>query len=140
MPTLLPAESNDAVFGMRPESCHQAPVTVNLFVYGSLRDPAVQRGLFGRLVEGAIDALPGYRLGTVTIRDEAAIRTSGTDTHLIVSPSDDPEDRVSGLVLRLTEAELAVADAYEVEDYARIAVTLESGIEAFVYARAGEEQ
>lgn len=113
-------------------------IAVNLFVYGSLHDPAVQRSLFGRLVKGAPDALRGYRLGTVTIRDEDAIRTSGTAAHLIVDPSDDPTDNVPGLVLQLSEAELKIADAYEVEDYARIAVTLESGIEAFVYARAGE--
>lgn len=123
---------------MRPESCHQDAVTVNLFVYGSLRDPAVQHDLFGRLVEGASDVLPGYRLGTVVITDEAAIRTSGTAIHLIASRTSDPKDCVPGFVLRLTEAELAIADDYEVEDYARIAVTLESGIEAFVYARAGE--
>ena len=112
-------------------------MSINLFVYGSLRDPQVQLGLFGRLVEGAPDGLPGYRLGTVKIRDEPAIRTSGTDTHLIVDPTDDPADRVEGIVLRITEAELATADDYEVEEYARIAVMLESGIEAFVYARAG---
>jgi len=111
-------------------------MVINLFVYGSLRDPAVQTSLFGRLVQGAPDALPGYRLGTVRIRDEEAIRTSGTATHLIVDPGH-PPDRVEGFVLHLTEAELAIADDYEVEDYARIAVTLESGIEAFVYVRAG---
>jgi gamma-glutamylcyclotransferase (GGCT)/AIG2-like uncharacterized protein YtfP len=115
-------------------------MTVLLFVYGSLRDPAVQRSLFGRLVEGSADALPGYRIGTVTIRDEAAILTSGTATHRIVQRSIDSNDRVEGFVLHLTEAELAIADAYEVEDYARIAVTLESGIEAFVYAAAGDAQ
>jgi len=113
-------------------------MSVYLFVYGSLRDPAVQRALFGRVVDGTADALPGYRLNTVTIRDEGAIRTSGTATHLILDPSDDPGDRVPGMVLRLSETELRAADAYEVDDYARIAVTLESGIEAFVYARAGE--
>lgn len=112
-------------------------MVINLFVYGSLRDPAVQTSLFGRLVQGAPDALPGYRLGTVRIRDEEAIRTSGTATHLIVDPTDDPDDRVDGFVLRITEAELATADDYEVEEYARIAVMLESGIEAFVYVRAG---
>jgi len=63
-------------------------MTVMLFVYGSLRDPAVQRALFGRLIEGRPDALPGYRLSTVTIRDAAAIATSGTATHRIVRPGD----------------------------------------------------
>jgi hypothetical protein len=41
-------------------------------------------------------------------------------------------------VLHLSDAELAIADDYEADDYARIAVTLESGNDAFVYAAAGE--
>jgi len=113
-------------------------VAAHLFVYGSLRDPAVQRGLFGRAVEGTPDALPGYRLGEVTITDAAAIAASGTAGHRILRRSDEPQARVEGLVLHLTDAELATADDYEVDDYARIAVTLESGNEAFVYAAAGE--
>ena len=110
---------------------------VRLFVYGSLRDPNVQRALFGREVEGRCDALPGYQLGEVTIDDADAIAKSGSATHRIVRATGDPADRVEGQVLRLSAVELAAADAYETKDYARVAVRLESGIEAFVYARAG---
>lgn len=108
----------------------------NLFTYGTLRDPEVQRSLFGRLVPGAADILVGYRLGTVTISDPEVIATSGIETHLCVDETGDPGDRIEGQVLRLTEAELAAADAYETADYERVAVTLASGIEAFLYARA----
>jgi gamma-glutamylcyclotransferase (GGCT)/AIG2-like uncharacterized protein YtfP len=114
-------------------------VNVHLFSYGTLRQDDVQRALFGRAVAGAADALPGYRVATVTISDPAAIETSGFATHLILDPTGDPADRVEGVVLTLSEAELAIADSYEDAAYARIAARLESGIEAFVYVRAGEE-
>lgn len=111
-------------------------LTVRLFTYGTLRDPAVQRRLFGRLVQGVPDAIPGFRLGTVTIRDEAAIATSGTAIHLVVDETGDAADRVDGIVLHLTPAELAAADAYETADYRRVTVILASGAEAFLYAKA----
>jgi hypothetical protein len=109
---------------------------IKLFTYGTLRDPGVQQALFGRLVPGSVDTLPGYRPGTETIRDPDVIATSGTETHLCVDESGDPADRIEGLVLTLTEAELEVADAYETADYRRVTVTLASGIQAFLYARA----
>ena len=44
---------------------------------------------------------------------------------------------MAGLVLGLSEAELARADAYEGEaDYVRVRIRLESGREAFVYLSA----
>jgi len=43
---------------------------------------------------------------------------------------------VAGTVFEITPAELAAADAYEVSDYARVAVKLKSGVEAWVYVRA----
>jgi gamma-glutamylcyclotransferase (GGCT)/AIG2-like uncharacterized protein YtfP len=44
-------------------------------------------------------------------------------------------DRVPGTVFEITPAELAAADAYEVADYERIAVTLASGQGAWVYVQ-----
>ena len=41
-----------------------------------------------------------------------------------------------GRRLRITAAELAAADTYEVSDYRRVAVRLKSGLEAFVYVGA----
>jgi gamma-glutamylcyclotransferase (GGCT)/AIG2-like uncharacterized protein YtfP len=97
---------------------------VNLFAYGSLRERDVQRAVFGRGVEGTPDALVGFALSSLPAG------------HLIVDETGDAADRVPGLRLSITQAELAGADAYEIADYARIAVRLESGAEAFVYARA----
>jgi hypothetical protein len=96
---------------------------MELFVYGTLGEPAVQRRLFGRTLEARSDALAGF-----------ALRPLGTSGHSIASRTGDPADRVPGLRLSPGEADLAAADAYEPEDYVRIAVRLESGTEAFVYA------
>ena len=110
--------------------------TIRLFSYGTLRDDAVQLRLFGRLVPGTPGALPGFRLGTVTIRDEAVVATSGISVHLCADETGDPADTIEGTVLSLTEAELAIADDYETADYKRVSVTLASGVDAFLYARA----
>ena len=51
-------------------------------------------------------------------------------------PTGNPADEVAGVAFRITEAELAAADTYEVSAYKRIAVPLKSGLEAFVYVAA----
>ena len=108
-----------------------------LFSYGTLRQPEVQRALFGRVVPMAADALLGFRLESVRITDPQVIATSGSDTHpMLVRGAADAQ--VPGAALRLTPAELAAADAYEVDDYARIAVTLASGRAAFAYVSRSE--
>lgn len=103
-----------------------------LFSYGTLRQPEVQESLFGRAVPTVEDTLPGFRLGWVTITDPAVLATSGSDRHPIIVRAGD-RDRVAGACLELTDAELAAADAYEVEDYVRSAVVLGSGVRAWVY-------
>jgi gamma-glutamylcyclotransferase (GGCT)/AIG2-like uncharacterized protein YtfP len=99
---------------------------VSLFVYGSLKEDDVQRAVFGRAVAGTPDTLAGFALSRLPAG------------HLIVERTGNAADRVAGLRLSIGEAELAAADAYEIADYARVAARLESGAEAFVYARAGE--
>ena len=96
----------------------------------------MQRALFGRLVDGAPDALVGFTLATVTIQDPVAIERSGMAVHAIVDSSADPAERVPGVVLSLSEAELAIADTYEDAAYKRVSTRLASGREAFVYVRA----
>jgi hypothetical protein len=109
---------------------------VLLFSYGTLQQDDVQISTFGRLLQGAPDALPGYRHAWLRITDPEVIRTSGSDMHPIVTPSDDPADRVLGRVFQITPEELAAADSYEVDDYRRVLVKLGSGAEAWVYVRA----
>ncbi|GAA4572204.1 gamma-glutamylcyclotransferase family protein [Planotetraspora kaengkrachanensis] len=111
---------------------------VNLFSYGTLQDPAVQKANFGRLLEGRPDALPGYRSSIVQITDPEVLAVSGAAWHPIVTPTGDPADQVQGTVFMITESELAAADEYEVSDYIRIGVTLASGTHAWVYVEADQ--
>lgn len=107
-----------------------------LFSYGSLRQPEVQLGNFGRLLEGEADAASGWRVEEVHIDDPAVVALSGSDRHKIMVPTGDPADCVEGFVFALTPDELAAADAYEVADYARVEIDLRSGGRCWAYARA----
>jgi gamma-glutamylcyclotransferase (GGCT)/AIG2-like uncharacterized protein YtfP len=108
-----------------------------LFSYGTLRQPEVQRATFGREIEGYLDAIVGYDLDYVTITDPHVIATSGSDHHPILRPTDRPDAHVDGTVFTISEADLAAADDYEVDDYHRISVPLRSGPHAWVYVFAG---
>jgi hypothetical protein len=109
---------------------------VLLFSYGTLQLERVQLESFGRRLDGADDAMPGYRRTMLEITDPDVIRTSGERFHPIVSQTGEPADEVQGKVFSISEAELAAADAYEVSDYRRISVRLKSGKKAWVYVRA----
>ena len=113
----------------------QAP-TEWLFSYGTLQQQGVQISTFGRLLEGRPDGLPGFRETMVRITDPDVLATSGKEFHPIVTPSDDPADEIAGTVFQVTDEELAQADVYEVDDYKRVAVTLKSGLKAWVYVAA----
>lgn len=104
-----------------------------LFSYGTLRQPEVQMGNFGRLLEGRVDALVGFDLSWIEIADPEVVALSGSDRHPLVTATGDPADTVEGMAFRVTEAEIAAADAYEVDDYVRVATMLKSGTTAFVY-------
>ncbi len=106
-----------------------------LFSYGTLQQADVQIDLFGRRLDGETDALTGYVAGTLTITDESVAALGGEETYLVLRPGG-PDDRIAGVALYLSDAELVAADAYETDDYRRITVTLESGREAFVYVAA----
>jgi gamma-glutamylcyclotransferase (GGCT)/AIG2-like uncharacterized protein YtfP len=107
-----------------------------LFSYGTLRQREVQLAIFGRALNGQADVLPGYALSPLLITDPSVIATSGTVHHTIVRETGDRLDEVPGVVFRITESELAAADAYEVADCKRVTVRLGSGIDAFVYVDA----
>lgn len=104
-----------------------------LFSFGTLQDAVVQQAVFGRELQGSADVLRGFRLGVLTITDPEVIRLSGLSEHPLLMPSSDPADEVRGQVLAITAADLAAADDYEVDDYARTEVTLASGTVAWVY-------
>ena len=97
----------------------------------------MQLTTFGRELNGHVDAIVGYELDWVTITDPHVIATSGSDRHPILRPSDQAGAEVGGTVFTITEAELAAADEYEVDDYRRVMVPLRSGGQAWVYVFAG---
>ena len=105
-----------------------------LFSYGTLRQPQVQVATFGRLLDGEADAVVGHELGWVTIVDPHVLAASGSDRHPALVPSARPDAAVEGMVFRITEAELAAADDYEVDDYTRVRIPLRSGRAGWVYA------
>jgi gamma-glutamylcyclotransferase (GGCT)/AIG2-like uncharacterized protein YtfP len=108
-----------------------------LFSYGTLRQRKVQLTTFGRELDGRPDAIVGYDLEHVTITDPHVIATSGSDRHPILRPSQRQDAAVEGTVFAVSADELAAADAYEVDDYRRIAVPLRAGERAWVYVFAG---
>ena len=84
----------------------------------------MQLSTFGRRLAGDRDELPGFMLGRSGPHADAVFTGSQTD-------------RVAGMRFDVTAAELASADEYERADqYARVAVTLASGREAWVYVSA----
>ena len=105
----------------------------NLFSYGTLQLPQVQQSLFGRLLEGNNEELPGYRVEELKIRDRAVIEKSGTDMHPILVATGNPSDIVQGMVYAITTKELQQADDYEVDDYQRTEATMKSGVSAWIY-------
>lgn len=107
--------------------------SISLFAYGTLQQHEVQLANFGRPLDGTPDVLRGYRLEALTITDPEVVRLSGKAVHAIARESGDPADRIPGVVFLLTEAELAATDKYEVDVYARVEVSLESGTRAWVY-------
>jgi len=109
---------------------------IALFSYGTLRQADVQMANYGRVLDGDSDELHGYRLTPVEITNPEVVKVSGLAVHTIATATGDPEDRIEGMVFRLTEAELAATDAYETDAYARIEVALESGRLAWAYVAA----
>jgi gamma-glutamylcyclotransferase (GGCT)/AIG2-like uncharacterized protein YtfP len=98
---------------------------IPLFTYGTLQDPAVQRAVIGRLIRGDPDVLYGY--GIVQVR-----LTNGAYPMLVEQAG----GQVQGLVIAVTEAELARIDIYETAAYTRVEVTLACGRRAWVYRQA----
>ena len=86
----------------------------NLFSYGTLQKEKVQMELFGRTLQGTKDAVAGYKISTIEIRDESVVSKSEQTLHLIAVAST-PDNKIDGMVLELTPQELETADAYELK-------------------------
>jgi gamma-glutamylcyclotransferase (GGCT)/AIG2-like uncharacterized protein YtfP len=107
-----------------------------LFSYGTLRQRNVQLSTFGRLLQGQKDELLGFEQLVLKIDDPQVVAISGTTSHPIIKFNGRNDSRVSGTVFEITDAELVRADQYEVAAYKRVAATLASGKQAWVYVDA----
>ena len=107
-----------------------------LFSYGTLQREDVQLSTFGRRLDGAPDELVGFEQSLFEITDPEFVATSGKAHHAIVRFNGRDDSRVRGTVFELSDAELASADTYEPAGYTRVAATLASGKQAWVYADA----
>jgi hypothetical protein len=107
-----------------------------LFSYGTLQQGSVQMSTFGRLLEGRADALVGYAQSMIEVGSADVVAKSGKAHHPIAAFTGNSDDRISGLVFEITDAELESADAYEVEAYKRVLAPLASGRSAWVYVDA----
>jgi hypothetical protein len=88
-----------------------------LFACGDFQQAAVQERIFGRRLAGIPDALVGF------CREP------------FVRPSGNSSDRLDGMVLKVTDADLAAADASEPPNYRRSKIRTASGLLAWVYLR-----
>lgn len=107
--------------------------TEKLFSYGTLQYEAVQLSNFGRKLVGTVDTLSKFALSTLKIMDADVIATSGEDVHPIVVYTGKHTDKVKGMVFDVSNDELMKADSYEVSDYKRVKIKLDSGLSAWIY-------
>jgi hypothetical protein len=107
-----------------------------LFSYGTLQLERVQLAIFGRLLTGSSDALPGFDPESLRIEDAEVIAISGKSQHTIARFTGRESDSIPGTVFELTAEDIENADKYEVADCTRVAVTLGSGRRAWVYLDA----
>lgn len=94
----------------------------NIFAYGTLMSPEIQKKIFGRELIGENRSLKWYTISKINI--------DGIDYPNIIPSIDDV---VKGKLYQLTNQELAIADDYEGDEYNRIKIKFLDNISAWVY-------
>lgn len=107
-----------------------------LFSYGTLQLESVQLANFGRPLAGTSDALPGYEEGALKIDDPEVAASLGKTHYAIARFTGRASDVVTGTVFAISLDELERADKYEIPEYKRVAVVLQSGAHAWAYVDA----
>lgn len=106
-----------------------------LFVYGELRDRALQLDVFGRVPETRPALLRGYAVEQVRLPHPL-----GDGTHLSLLPhlraTGGALDRVVGAVLVLSAAELEAIDELAAPAYRRVRVDLVAAAPGWAFVRA----
>src|SRR5262245_32277620 len=103
-----------------------------LFSYGTLQLEDVQLETFGRRLQGAPDELVGFERSWIEVADPDFVAGNGA-RHAIVRSNGRSDSRVSGTVFDVTDDERLASDAYGPPPYRRVAATLASGRQAWVY-------
>lgn len=104
-----------------------------LFSYGTLQLESVQLASFNRLLNGSSVRLFKFKTQDLKIENEDVLAKSNQEVHPIAIYTNDESDYIEGMVFEVSEEELAQADSYEVDDYKRVQVTLETGQKAWAY-------
>lgn len=97
-------------------------MTHAVFIYGTLREPAVQQEVFGRRIDSRPDHLDGYGLTEIIVDGRKY-------PDLVV----EEDAAVKGDVIDLSDDELRRADEYETSAYERRTFVLASGAVAYAY-------
>jgi gamma-glutamylcyclotransferase (GGCT)/AIG2-like uncharacterized protein YtfP len=97
----------------------------NLFVYGTLKNAEVQKGVIGRVVKKEEDILRGWKKTRILV---------GSEVFPVINRDD--KSNVYGQVIVLDSDELEKVDDYKTSSYRRMKVFLASGKDAWVYVRA----
>lgn len=104
-----------------------------LFSYGTLQLESVQLKNYGRILEGKLEKLFGYKIEKLKISNLSVLEKSKQAYHPIAVKSRNEKDFIEGMLFEITDAELLETDKYEVIQYQRIMETFESGKQAWVY-------
>lgn len=93
-----------------------------LFIYGTLRQPDIQKTVFGGPIVGSADSLRDFALGEVVVVGKTYLN--------LVARAD---STVDGMVIEVNEEQLRNADEFETEKYSRQEFLLASGRRAEAY-------
>ncbi|MDZ8172002.1 gamma-glutamylcyclotransferase family protein [Microbacterium xanthum] len=107
-----------------------------LFSYGTFQHLGMQLDTFGRPVDAEDDVLPGFTVDYVETDAGRDSDLPGADVQPVLRRTGDARDKVTGVVLHVTDDELDAADEYEVAQHRRVATVLGSGRTAWVYVAA----
>lgn len=106
---------------------------LRVFSYGALARPDFQRSLFGEIVPAETAKVRGFRLERVAIHAEDLLPTDREPFRSVAVPAADQNSVVDGFVIRLSPAQIKLADEFEAPEYQRGVVGLEDGSRAWMY-------
>jgi len=105
-----------------------------IFSYGSLQQEAVQLSTYGRVLRGDLDELIDWVRTSINVPASHKAAAAGITHYANVERAPGSGSRVAGTLFEITDAELAAADAYELDaEYIRVLAILGSGQSAWVY-------